>query len=106
MRSRTCFIPGLSFPGSQIVRRSLCESFPPDIVISRERGIGENRIFFDHLRSNGIGFFRSSGSNAKESIFGIDAIELAVFKMEPGNIIPDAKDRPIWKNRLEHRKIG
>ena len=96
---------GFAFPRREIFG-GVCVIPSHQTSLSSVSAVLVKIVFFSTIGERRIVFFCGSWSYAKKSVFRIDRIESAVFsKMEPGDVIADAVDRPSRKKRLEHGEI-
>lgn len=83
------------------------QSFPVESAVFRLGDICEDGILLTSFKGNGIRLLRSSGSNAKESVFGVNGTKDAILiETHPGDVITYAFDLVSGQGWLHHCQIG
>ena len=88
-------------------RRLVCHSFPPNVAFVRFRDIGEDAVLCESLDGVRVSIHTRARSDAKETSFRINRVELAVItKFHPTDVITNGFYGPSRDGRDQHGEIG
>jgi hypothetical protein len=109
-----CAIPRVTLPVDSVagLRRILIETFPPNSVLSSVvNNIGEDGVLHSCVESVGVGVEVSTGSNAEETVLGVNCPKSSVLAdTEPSDIVAYAPYLiallGVVLGRNEHCEVG
>ena len=102
--------PVLAFPVDEMGGSFLGHAFPPHITIVGQRDIRKDGVAKDGIHGHGVAVVGGAGSNAEETGFGVDGVEIAIGAgLDPGDVVADTGDFPSFlldlRRRDEHGEV-